>query len=342
MNKSNYISLFANCIPVKGAKNVIVCDLQRSVYFEIDMILYEILVEHSNKTIEEIIEFYGKQYEDEILNQIDQLLKEELVHITAEHYLFPKLDLTWETPSMITNMIIEYGDYFEEKEEEIVADLIELGVQYLELRFYSEVSYEKLYNILQAIQKTKIAGIYLVLQNFPCNDIDRFLIENQRIINILLSNATEADNERYKKYDRISVAKNKIINNESCGIICQNSFRINLELFTESQKFNSCLNKKLALLKNGAVKNCPSMPETLGNINESRLTEILDSQKDNLHKYWNITKDQIEVCKDCEFRYICTDCRAFRKNDNMYSKPLKCNYNPYNGIWEDNLMKEGS
>jgi radical SAM protein with 4Fe4S-binding SPASM domain len=52
-------------------------------------------------------------------------------------------------------------------------------------------------------------------------------------------------------------------------------------------------------------------------------------------KYWSITKDQINVCKDCEFRYICTDCRAYTTNiDNDYSKPLKCSYDPYKGKWE--------
>jgi SPASM domain peptide maturase of grasp-with-spasm system len=338
MNKTNYIHLFANCIPVKGAKNVIVCDLQRGSYFEIDLVLYEILVEHSNKTIKEIIELYGQQYEDEILHQIDQLLKEDLVYITADIHLFPKLDLKWETHSVITNMIIEYGDYFEEKKTVIIDDLIKLGVQYIELRFYSDVSYEKLCSTLKAIQKTKVVGVYLLLQNFPFNNIDRFLLENQRIMNILLSNVTESENELYKNNDKVSVVKNKIIDNHNCGIICKNSFQVNLELFTESQEFNSCLNKKLAILENGNIKNCPSMPETLGNIKESTLIEILVSKKDNLYKYWNIRKDQIEVCKDCEYRYICTDCRAFRKNEsNIYSKPLKCNYNPYNGKWEDNL-----
>nr|WP_290671700.1 grasp-with-spasm system SPASM domain peptide maturase [Kordia sp.] len=337
MNKSNYIRLFANCIPVKGAKNVIVCDIQRSTYFEIDMVLHDILVAHSNKTIEEIIEFYGKEYEDEILNQLDQLQKEELVHLTTENHLFPKLDLTWETPSVITNMIIEYGDYFQEKETEIVNDLIKLGVQYLELRFYVDVSNETLQNILQSIQKTKIVGIYLVLQNFPYEDIDKFLIENQRVMSILLSNATDAEDERYKDYNKISVVKHKIVNNKNCGIICQNSFQVNLDLFTESQQFNSCLNKKLSIIENGDIKNCPSIPEALGNIKETTLTEIFDSKEEDVNKYWNITKDQIEVCKDCEFRYICTDCRAFRESDNIYSKPLKCNYNPYNGKWEDNL-----
>jgi hypothetical protein len=46
-------------------------------------------------------------------------------------------------------------------------------------------------------------------------------------------------------------------------------------------------------------------------------------------------KDQIDVCKDCEFRHIRTDCRI-RRNDNIYSKPtLKCGYSPYTNEWED-------
>jgi len=53
-------------------------------------------------------------------------------------------------------------------------------------------------------------------------------------------------------------------------------------------------------------------------------------------KYWNITKDQIDICKDCEFRHICTDCRAYIEDPkNIYSKPLKCGYNPYTNDWSD-------
>jgi len=51
---------------------------------------------------------------------------------------------------------------------------------------------------------------------------------------------------------------------------------------------------------------------------------------------WSINKDQIEVCKDCEFRYVCTDCRAFITDpDNRYSKPSTCTYDPYTAQWEE-------
>ncbi len=37
-----------------------------------------------------------------------------------------------------------------------------------------------------------------------------------------------------------------------------------------------------------------------------------------------------------EFRYICTDCRAYTENpEDIYSKPLKCGYNSYTNKWEE-------
>src|SRR6185295_1561186 len=50
---------------------------------------------------------------------------------------------------------------------------------------------------------------------------------------------------------------------------------------------------------------------------------------------WSINKDQIAICKDCEFRYICTDCRAYLQDTaDLYSKPSKCTYDPYTAEWQ--------
>ena len=76
------------------------------------------------------------------------------------------------------------------------------------------------------------------------------------------------------------------------------------------------------------------MKESYGNIRHTTLREALEHP--GFKKYWNITKDQIEVCKECEFRYICTDCRAFLKSkEDLYSKPLKCSYDPKKMEWND-------
>lgn len=54
--------------------------------------------------------------------------------------------------------------------------------------------------------------------------------------------------------------------------------------------------------------------------------------KDSIRK---LGKDQIEGCKECEFRYACFDCRPNSLSGEIYEKPWYCTYDPHNGIWEN-------
>lgn len=49
-----------------------------------------------------------------------------------------------------------------------------------------------------------------------------------------------------------------------------------------------------------------------------------------------ISKDQVRVCQDCEYRYACADCplRVLLQAGSFYEKPPWCAYNPYTGKWE--------
>ena len=74
--------------------------------------------------------------------------------------------------------------------------------------------------------------------------------------------------------------------------------------------------------------------KSFGNLSDTKLSDVLNHPE--LKKYWNINKDKIAICKDCEYRYVCIDCRAFVENPtDQYSKPLKCGYDPYKGEWFD-------
>lgn len=87
----------------------------------------------------------------------------------------------------------------------------------------------------------------------------------------------------------------------------------------------------------GNIKNCPSIKNEYGNIKSDSIKEVI--KNDLFTKYWNINKDQITTCKVCEFRYNCTDCRAFIEDSNdIYSKPSKCSYNPITCTWEDDAV----
>lgn len=76
------------------------------------------------------------------------------------------------------------------------------------------------------------------------------------------------------------------------------------------------------------------MQQSFGNIANISLADVVSTP--DFRKYWDINKDEINNCRDCEFRYICTDCRAYLSNpDDDYSQPLKCGYNPENCEWDD-------
>jgi SPASM domain peptide maturase of grasp-with-spasm system len=105
-------------------------------------------------------------------------------------------------------------------------------------------------------------------------------------------------------------------------------FTVNNDFFLEAQMFNTFLNKKIAIDQHGLIKNCPSFDSDYGHHKETLLVDVINSF--GFKDTWAIKKDKVLVCKDCKFRYMCSDCRVFIENpDNLFSKPAKCNYDPY-------------
>jgi len=72
-----------------------------------------------------------------------------------------------------------------------------------------------------------------------------------------------------------------------------------------------------------------------GNLKEDSLENIL---KRNMF-YITLTKDKVNICKSCEFRYACFDCRPDSPK-NFLDKPWYCSYDPYRGdfISEDYMI----
>ena len=62
------------------------------------------------------------------------------------------------------------------------------------------------------------------------------------------------------------------------------------------------------------------MTQSYGNIKDTTLEEALAHS--DFKQYWNITKDQISVCQDCEFRHICTGYTVNRSNVDIIPIPM--------------------
>ncbi len=107
--------------------------------------------------------------------------------------------------------------------------------------------------------------------------------------------------------------------------------------FIRNYSGNSCWTGKINISCDGYISPCIMGEDFINkdfNIRNYSLEELLD--KYIIPSFWSISKDNIEVCKDCEYRYVCKDCRPINKEgNNKLSKGGFCNYNPYTGIWEN-------
>ena len=95
-----------------------------------------------------------------------------------------------------------------------------------------------------------------------------------------------------------------------------------------------CWPGKIAITSQGDVIPCIFARDlVVGRYKGGNLAEIVRGPR--LQKLWSITLDEVEVCRDCEYRYACWDCRAiaYTTTGNLYAKSPRCAYDPYDGRW---------
>lgn len=268
---------------------------------------------------------------------LDELYQTSLYKELEESDLIPlkNLDVPF-SYSIITNAIINISNNINSLSN-IFAELDLLFCENIELVIENIGDVLDLQIIEKAIEQSSIENISLHICNLALSKyiFEAFLKNNLRITNI---NVYKSDT--FKSVFLTDKINTKItytldsFKDISCGVVASSIFNLHENHINESFHHNSCLNRKISIDSSGNIKNCPSMKESFGNIQDTTLTEAIE--KPGFKKYWDINKDKILVCKDCEFRYICTDCRAYVEDpEDILSKPLKCGYNPYTGEWSE-------
>ncbi len=100
--------------------------------------------------------------------------------------------------------------------------------------------------------------------------------------------------------------------------------RVEVFYFFYTQKFNPCLGHQVAVDPEGNIKPCLWSEDALGNISTHNLKDMVIGGV--FDPFWEITKDRIEGCKECEKRFNCNDCRiSVQKNQGaIEKKPTFC------------------
>lgn len=335
-----YFRLFTNCAIVKGAKRSIIYDLQR---YHVDFItnnMYEILTEYKDLSIGEIKLMYGKANEPVIDSYFDFLLNKEYIFLCERHELalFPDVDLTWDIPSKVENALIDVNSNSVHDFGTIFEQLEKLGCTALQIRYFFPETVERIEAMLNHLKGSSIESLALCTayhDAWTSERLHHLADTSEHIGKLILHSAPPAKTIDFEhEYLSILLVEKEIDSNAHCGIISPEYFSVNLQTYIESQHHNTCLNSKISIDIDGQIKNCPSLKESYGNIKNTSLQEALNTK--GFKDLWTVNKDQIETCKDCEFRHICVDCRAFLEDPkNRNSKPLKCGYDPYTNEWKE-------
>lgn len=102
-------------------------------------------------------------------------------------------------------------------------------------------------------------------------------------------------------------------------------------IYRFNHKYNSCWGQKAAVTADNKVRPCIYSDIDAGDLKNGNIAEIMEELK----TYWEITKDNVETCKECELRFACFDCReiARKKSGHLLAANPNCKYNPATGTW---------
>ncbi|MFT3794694.1 grasp-with-spasm system SPASM domain peptide maturase [Flavobacterium sp.] len=335
-----HFKLFSNCKIVKGASRALMMDLQKEKSTLIPLDLAEIVERlESGSTIDALKQMYGAA---EAIGQYLNFLVSGnygFLCTRADFDLFPPIDFKFEIPNQISNAIIELNTV-DAVFKDTIGQLHGLGCIYVSIVKYAPLSLAEINEINEIMRPIRMVS-YEIHGKYDAALTPELIagmteVYHTKIVSLHLHNSPFAKKLEVGDIGSFDVhyIESDITSFKQCGVVNLKNFYTNIDNLAESLNHNSCLHKKLSIDQFGNIKNCPATTQSFGNIRDTTLADAL--RQPDFKKYWNITKDEIDVCKDCEFRHICTDCRAFTEQpENPYSKPLKCGYSPYTNQWEE-------
>lgn len=333
-----YFRFWANCILVKGYKRGMIIDLQRGRSVFVSKLFCETYEKHKNDTVNIIP--HDKSFANKLgyLKMLDYFIKNDFGILTNDINTLPDLSMEYDSPFWVTNLILETDS---DRDPETMFSIIEKAtngqVQAIQINDFGHITLAQLKQINAIVSGTSLQCINIYTfynRSYSIRQLD-FLRVNNRFRNLTFMGSPQKRSfeDSELELSRIQYIKD-IIDYNNCGNVRKDLFVFNQPFFIEAHSCNTCLNRKISIDRNGVIRNCPLMERSFGNIKDYSIKEIvhLPGFKD----LWNNSKDQIDICKDCEFRYLCTDCRHFIKDkNNIHSQPSKCKYNPYIGKWGD-------
>ena len=324
------------CIPVKGVKKSIICDLQKDIFFDIPNVLFDVLnVNKKNKyTVNMLKKYYNNEFSEGIDKYFNLLVECKFGFYTDIPNYFNDIDYTFNSPNNVLDAVIEISEESDFNLEAILWQLEELGCIAVEIRYQKNTPIKEIHNCLSKFNESRIKCFNLLIEFDPEIITDEFnaLINDIKRINKIIiyssNNRRLPDMEFSNRF--LHIDENfcdPAINGEV-------TFIKNLLSYCEAQDSNLALNRKVCIDGAGNIKNYISHSQIFGNIKKDKIIEIISNGEFQI--YWKLSNDLIEKCMDCQYRYSCFSCSEIYFHENKYFKKSQCNFDPYLNKWYKN------
>lgn len=249
---------------------------------------------------------------------------------------FIAMDLEWRAPARITNCVVDV-DRTSVWGPGHVRWLSAVQCHYLQFRVLDKLPHSHIVDIVNSFDHSHVDHIQLLFPPEYADDVEwmQSLLDQYPRLNSIRVYGMPQAGERYSdaimrpiiwmgsSLEGYGPAKERMV--------------ITMTLFCESQAYHNYFNRKLYIAKDGSIGNAPELTHRYGNINaiqdETEIIDIVD--RSDFQRYWRVSKDVVDVCKDCEFRHMCMDNRVpHPRRSSAWYHEEECPYNPYICKWK--------
>lgn len=347
--QNKFFIVSSSCKSVRGVSRSLIIDYLRDEMYFISDEYYELLQKIDRKKIGETYDLIEDKSINSFMDFLNFLINKEIGFLIDNLEQFPLISERTNDFFPLKDAIIELDEnlYSQLDFLSIIKQLDELFCNDVQIRLLSKFNFKFINLILSIINNSNIRYLELHFtydESVEKNILFNFIKNHSALTNIYIYKSPKSIVENYlletSGYHSTEIGKVYYLSYDfndgnCCGIITKENLSFqSVQQHNELNKVNGCLYKKISIDKFGNLKNCPSINKNFGNIKNNLIKEIIENNE--FKKLGKINKNEIQICQSCEFRYNCTDCRAYLLDENnIHSKPLKCGYNPQTCEWED-------
>lgn len=317
------------CIPVNGYCRSALYKLMNGSYCLIPNTLYDLLIDYPK--IDSWHSMVGVE-DHFIVDDYITYLKNNNCLLDCNKLDFDKfenLSLEYSNSSIVSSINITLNEECIKYSNKIMHFL--KGTCVKNISILVELSNrDQLEGFLFDLNETYICNIEIFLKNDKFeNDLKSLFLINHSISKFVFLNSELDCSSFLDESKKIQVIHSVLPSISFLSL--EKIFIVNMLFFIESISKNAYYNKKLFIDQKCNI---------LNSYNSRQILHIKDYQAKSfskiksIEKFWHINKGLIDVCMDCEFRYMCYDPRLpEEKSKDEWIYNSNCHYNPYIAKW---------